>query len=415
MLDVGYGPRVKRIGWIGLLVAGVAVLMLEPVASVSGEESVSSFIPEATGGVAPERALVLLKKACDKGGLVACSDLGVTYLEGRGVDRDAGRALILFRRSCESGEPRGCSNLGLLHERGEPRLSLPKDEAKALTLYRRSCALHGAAGCERLGLAYLSGHFGLTQDTTQAAGFFDLACTAGSAPSCTRLGTLYETGSGVPMDRGQADTLYRRACQGGDQRGCADLAGRLAESNGAAPLPPELLRRVEATCQSGQIEGTCTSLGAMFQLGRGVKRDLKRSAAIYEATCRHGQAASCLGLGLQSLGLLRGACEHGAALGCTTLGSMYAQGRGVPRSDAKALPFFARACDGGEGGGCFSAGMLALTGRSGAPNVAQAVKHFDRGCQLGHPEACARLMLCQGSDVKSCTEPLQDLSHREAP
>lgn len=412
---------------MGSLVAGAAVFMFGP-GLVGAEESVSSFPGEtATGSLAtpippgsivpttPERTLVLLKKSCDKGGLVACSDLGLVYLDGRGVDRDAARALGLFRRSCENGEARGCANLGLVYERGEPQLKLARDETKALAMYRRSCAVHGAGGCERLGLAYLNGHLGLNQDTVQAAGFFDLACTAGGALSCTQLGTLYETGAGVPVDRGQADKLYRRACQGGDERGCSNLAGRLAESSGAAELPPELLRRIEATCQSGAVEGACANLAAMFQLGRGVRRDLRRSASLYEATCRRGQTTSCLGLGLQSVALLRAACEHGATLGCTTLGAMYAQGRGVPRSDAKALPLFARACDGGEAGGCFSAGMLALTGRGGtsAPSMAQAVRHFDRGCQLGHPEACARLMLCQGSDLKSCTEPLQGLSRRD--
>ena len=405
--------------WIFPLVAAVAVLMCGP-GPAAAEDSVSSFTGETASGSVPgaapqtpERTLVLMKKACDKGGLVACSDLGLVYLEGRGVDRDAARALGLFRRSCENGEARGCANLGLVYERGEPQLKIARDEAKAMAMYRRSCAVHGAGGCERVGLAYLNGQLGLTQETAQAAGFFDLACTAGSAASCTRLGTLYQNGQGVPVDRGQADTLYRRGCLGGDLQGCSNLAGRLAESSGAANVPPELLRQIEATCQSGAIEGACANLAAMFQLGRGVRRDLRRSAALYEATCRRGQATSCLGLGLQSVALLRTACEHGATLGCTTLGAMYAQGRGVPRSDAKALPLFARACESGEAGGCFSAGMLALTGRGIAASVAEAVRHFDRGCRLGHAEACARLMLCQGSDLKSCTEPLQGLSHRD--
>jgi TPR repeat protein len=35
------------------------------------------------------------------------------------------------------------------------------------------------------------------------------------------LGRLYELGDGVGEDPGQATTLYRRACEGNEPRGCA--------------------------------------------------------------------------------------------------------------------------------------------------------------------------------------------------
>ena len=42
----------------------------------------------------------------------------------------------------------------------------------------------------------------------------------------------------------------------------------------------------------------------------------------------------------------------GLAVACTNIGDMFAQGLGVPKSDAEAKVFYGKACDAGDQNGC---------------------------------------------------------------
>jgi hypothetical protein len=49
------------------------------------------------------------------------------------------------------------------------------------------------------------------------------ACDGGLNTSCTEVAHLYETGQGVGRDPARALALYKQACKGGDQRACAKV------------------------------------------------------------------------------------------------------------------------------------------------------------------------------------------------
>ena len=48
------------------------------------------------------------------------------------------------------------------------------------------------------------------------------ACDGGDAAGCINLGRMYEEGHGVAQDQAKAVTLYRKACEMGLERACAD-------------------------------------------------------------------------------------------------------------------------------------------------------------------------------------------------
>src|SRR6185503_11405818 len=67
-----------------------------------------------------------LKRACDKGHLDACTNLGIAYMEGQGVKADPKQALALLEKSCKKDDAKGCFNLGLAHEMGRTGQKVPQ-------------------------------------------------------------------------------------------------------------------------------------------------------------------------------------------------------------------------------------------------------------------------------------------------
>src|SRR5438270_12070783 len=69
-----------------------------------------------------------------------------------------------------------------------------------------------------------------------------------------------------------------------------------------------------------------------------------------EAACNKREPLACNDLGvtmektdpIRAAELYRRACEDGTASGCNNLAALYADGRGVPKDDARAAGYFSR-------------------------------------------------------------------------
>jgi hypothetical protein len=84
-------------------------------------------------------------------------------------------------------------------------------------------------------------------------------------------------------------------------------------------------------CDGGELRG-CTRLGFLYEQGTGVVQDAARTAALHQK-----------------------ACDGGEMGGCTNLGVSYEQGTGVVQDAAKAAALYRKACDGGDRRGCAKA------------------------------------------------------------
>ena len=62
--------------------------------------------------------IFVAKKACDGGNMLGCTNLGVMYTNGNGVEKDFSKAAQLFKKACDGGEVRGCTNLGVMYVNG---------------------------------------------------------------------------------------------------------------------------------------------------------------------------------------------------------------------------------------------------------------------------------------------------------
>jgi TPR repeat protein len=139
----------------------------------------------------------------------------------------------------------------------------------------------------------------------------DARCRAGNAAACTLAARGYARNDSASHDPGKAQALYRRACDGGDAEGCAEL-GAVYEAIHEDTTAQGLYQQ---SCLAGHARG-CASLGALYAAGRGSARDDAKAVAMF-----------------------RKACDANDPGGCLQLGAMYEAGRGAVRDDAHAVTF----------------------------------------------------------------------------
>src|SRR5690606_28738287 len=150
-----------------------------------------------------------------------------------------------------------------------------------------------------------------------------LAAEQGHAHAQNNLGVMYENGSGVERNYGQAVHWYRLAAEQGHAR---------AQNN----------------------------LGVMYEHGRGVDRNYGRAVHWYRLAAEQGHASAQNNLGVmykhglgvdpndgQAVHWYRLAAEQGKASAQSNLGVMYANGRGVDRNYAWAVYWLALAAQQG--------------------------------------------------------------------
>ncbi|GAA6962827.1 hypothetical protein HpCHC88_01180 [Helicobacter pylori] len=82
------------------------------------------------------------EKACDLNNGEGCSNLGVLYQNGQGVEKDLTKAAQFYSKACDLNNNKGCFNLGALY--------LEKDSKKATALFEKACKLGEQLACEMI-------------------------------------------------------------------------------------------------------------------------------------------------------------------------------------------------------------------------------------------------------------------------
>jgi hypothetical protein len=196
-----------------------------------------------------------------------------------------------------------------------------------------------------------------------------------SGSACNALGAMYLNGDVVERHPAAAAYWFARACELGDERGCAHVVEKFLYLDTA--FPPEVLERalasVEAACASVVGGSDCALAGLAYEMGRGRPRDLERAAGFY------------------ARGVGQGATE--AAKG---LARIRVHERRDPGDLAAALPLLDSACAAGDGWACLYLARLAFDGLGVPRDVERASELLQRGCVLACEEACAALATLPG-------------------
>ena len=136
----------------------------------------------------------------------ARTNLGILYMNGWGVEKDADQATALFTKAAENGDTKAPRYLGLLAlEAG--------DAGEADAWFTRGVDAGDFTSMIRLGELYLNG-IGVEQDYEKARELFERATEREdhvTAEAMTFLGQMYEEGLGVEADPDQARNWYEKA------------------------------------------------------------------------------------------------------------------------------------------------------------------------------------------------------------
>ena len=123
------------------------------------------------------RALAAWRPLAIEGNAEAQNNLGLLYLDGKGVPANLGEAVRYFQLSAAAGSALGQNNLGGLYRDGR---GVPQDFARAARWFAASASQGNTAGMYNLGLMYELGQ-GMKADPIEASMWHSLA--AGDVPN----------------------------------------------------------------------------------------------------------------------------------------------------------------------------------------------------------------------------------------
>ncbi len=161
--------------------------------------------------------------ALTRGLLVCLCVCWPSYANPEGTERDPRQdqtqtadAVEATRLAAEQGDPGAQSNLGVMYLNGR---GVPRDQTEAVRWYRLAADQGDARAQYNLGVLYGNGR-GVPQDQTEAVRWFRLAADQGDADAQFNLGFMYATGVGVSQDYVAAHMWYdlAGARSSGDER-----------------------------------------------------------------------------------------------------------------------------------------------------------------------------------------------------
>ena len=159
------------------------------------------------------KAAKLLYRSAKGGYAKAYAPLGECYMYGMGVKQNFRRARNCFGTGAKLGDPAAQSYLGMMYQDG---IAVRMNYAKAAYWYEKAAVQGDVRAQSSLAVLYEQGQ-GVTQDFDKAAYWHRKAAEQGDDGSQKNLGDLYSHGMGVEKDYAKAAYWYRKAAAQGNQ------------------------------------------------------------------------------------------------------------------------------------------------------------------------------------------------------
>jgi TPR repeat protein len=221
-----------------------------------------------------------------------CTRAGLAYLLGEGVVRSPQKALGLLRKACDGGDPPGCTALGaalLENPEGSP------DTSAAVAALEKACRGGDAMGCNNLANLYAGGE-GVARDVTRAQAMYLEACDKGSGMACSTLAKALLAGDGAPPDPARAEALFARSvtllqsgCDGGSGRACGQVGWLYERGYGCVKDASKASRSYELGCDR-QDAPSCYNLAT---IRRAAGTDPATVSRLFQRACSLGLPQAC--------------------------------------------------------------------------------------------------------------------------
>jgi TPR repeat protein len=287
-----------------------------------------------------EQTRKLAEKGCDG----AQFDLGCFYLDGRGVPQDLVEAVKWFRQSAEQGYSRAQSSMGAMYESGR---GVPRDLVEAMNWYRKAADKGNAFAQNSLGVLLANGGV-LPQDCVKAVEMFHKSADQGNIEALRNLGRMYRGGQGVVRDYAKSEHFYYEAATLGDADAQLHVGCKYSFSQQHADAVIWFHRAAEQRNANAQL-----CLGAMYYEGIFFAQDFDEAfkwldkASKQKALERQWQFIlghiSYFRKSTETIMWLRQAAELGHVKAQLCLGSIYYQGKLVPRDFDEVIKWLSKA------------------------------------------------------------------------
>ncbi len=193
-----------------------------------------------------------------------------------------------------------------------------QDWGVATTLCAKEAATGDAKAQRMYAELYDAGH-GVPADRSQAASWYRKSADAGDHEAQVRLGYMARKGDGMKKDEDLSATMFRRAAEAGDPTASLEYGVALENGDGVDRNEAEAANWYRKSGDAGNTTAM-RRLGRLLERGKGVPKSEMDAAAMYKRACDGNDADSCY-----------------------MLGKFYKDGKGVPKSSAQALDLFKKA------------------------------------------------------------------------
>ncbi|HEX4926400.1 MAG TPA: hypothetical protein VFV74_00220 [Burkholderiales bacterium] len=349
--------------------------------------------------------------AAAKGSSASMILLGVMSQRGLGGEADRGAAAAWYGKAADTGDERGAALAGRTITHRAP--SLAEQAAKGDPVAQHNLATE----LER------------EERYADALRWYERAAAKGYGVSALNAAQMYEMGLGVPKNAGEARKRYRALAARGDGEALYRVAKLAAQAGDFEEAVHGYSRRIRDNDTRAMLD-----LGEMYEHGRGVKKDARRAAQLYEraaepsawaraklgilylqggeglpkdyAQARHwlerasadGNASARNNLGVvyeRGLGVkvdYRAARDlYLAGLGDEhargNLERMFTEGTGAPADPAAAFEWYRPGADAGIASAQYRIGHMYATGEGVPRDAGLAERWLIKANEQGHPQA----------------------------
>lgn len=149
----------------------------------------------------------LFSAAAEKGDATAMYNLGVLFLQGSGVSKDARVAKLWFAKAAGKDDPDAILALASLLSASK---DAPADQLEAVKWFKKLTAEDNVTALYNLGCLYLNGSDAV-RNSDEAVRCFRKAADKKDPDGLFALGAMYMKGEGVKEDKDEAVSLWRQA------------------------------------------------------------------------------------------------------------------------------------------------------------------------------------------------------------
>lgn len=308
-----------------------------------------------------------------------------------------------MKPSCDAGDPVGCLVVGWQLQEdnaADSQAKVPTHPAAIATMIK-VCELGLPRGCTEAGEMYYNALGVEEDDWPKAAELYKKGCDGGDMRGCYQLAGLYRKGHHVEQDNARALALRLQACEGGLWAIC-DTAGDYYRNGVGADIDyGRAAELFERACDNHHAEG-CNHLAQAYEEGQGVGKSKVKADALHLQACGMERTASCQRLDAEaharaiqednpavSAKFRESACAYRDERACGTLADAYDAAAFDDAAHVLAAQTYEKACARGHQDSCASLGSRYAKGEGVARDHDRANALLKGACDAGLGGACA--------------------------